>query len=173
MGIHPKITGFMEERDFDHERDKRIFRIAFTWVKRVEGEKLGLWLHKNKEESNILRDMYEELGYRVGFIHKYSVVHNHLKTDNIIVSDGRPIFVDWKHAQHIQEVDENDSYSKFLDFSDSKVLLRTAGNVLKELDPKLTDELEKIYRERRKSELRSPLEVTLEELTRRAEQFVL
>ena len=175
-GITHKVTWInTRKRDSgkDLERAQLIVSPTSLYVERVKGDNLGYWFSQiDKVEE--LSQMYEKLGCRVGYIHKYSVYHNHLKTENVVVDENdNPVIYDWKWGGRI-EVDEKETYHKFPNSGDSVLLLRTIRDRL--IDKFATEkiaEFEDLYKETRRKELNSLLETTIEEIEQSAEQFIL
>jgi len=177
VGISPKVVGAYTREElgssYVKQETRKIATVEIVFFEKIEGDRLNGWLWQNHHIEE-LRAMYKELGYSVGYIHKYGVYHNHLKTANIVVnSQGKPIIIDWKHAESYNgPVEENEPHSTF---GDSKLLLPTARRRLEQVGIIGSDsinELEEIYWERRLIELQSPLEITITDLERRAIQLL-
>jgi tRNA A-37 threonylcarbamoyl transferase component Bud32 len=91
----------------------------------AKGPRLGQYMHQAPQDR--LLQIYTTLGTNVAYINKYCVQHGHLHTENIVVSGGNPVIIDWDHGSFLGIPD-----IEFWKGQDSQLLLKTTKERLHE-----------------------------------------
>ncbi len=95
---HP---GIIPIHDVGELPDGRTFYV----MKRVRGERLDVWAHRDRSPAEILR-LFQRISEAVAFAHSRDVVHRDLKPENVMVGDlGEALVMDWGIAKARRHVD--------------------------------------------------------------------
>lgn len=124
-GVAPEV--YAVKRDESMECYKFIGPSDHVLVRLVGGrQNYGLRLDKLVEYSSLdeLRRVYSKLGFKVGFMCKFPIVHNDLHTANVVVVNGEPFIIDWgKGYLTTPEAHNARSVDSIRDEPDSEMLL--------------------------------------------------
>ncbi|MBI2148828.1 hypothetical protein HYU23_04055 [Candidatus Woesearchaeota archaeon] len=138
-------------------------------IRRVPGPRLGTLL-LDDSDLNKLKSIYAKLGYKVGYISKYCVEHGHLHTENVVVENDEPHIIDWGQGTYFGITYSNiEQRYRFWMEQNSEFLLRTTKERLITANREIYyPNLERIYCEKFRSGLLSPLKPSSREIRDRA-----
>ncbi len=143
--------------------------MRYVYFKMAKGPRLGELFVKDLN-TELLIKVFESLGYKVGYISKYGIIHGHLHDYNVVVEGEDPILIDWRMSSLApMSYEDPKSNLSFWMTTNSQFLLKKTKESLDEIEMgKIYPELETTYSKRFKEEFESPLEVSHETIDRNA-----
>jgi serine/threonine protein kinase len=110
---HPNIIKYYSYHEYE--------KYTIIIYEYLNGVSLTKYLEENELTEEKTKEMFIKIVNVIGFMHSLNIIHNDIKTDNIMVVDNEPIIVDFDLSLYLPE---RKNYNK----EDSSILLnRTIG----------------------------------------------